>query len=372
MKFLRDLNFGGMRVFVRADLDVPIQQLTVHSSQLTDSTRLLSLKPTFDYIRSHGAKQIIIAGKIGRPKGKVDLALSTRHIKGALEKILGQKIEFWQDFGGPVSSFPPASAHSNPESSADQLDNPPLRAVGSPSTTATPIIVLLENMHFWPEELEPNEEFAKKLAELADVYVNENFASAHRNEATQILLPKLLPHAAGLHLEKEVNQLTELIRVLRRPFVAVIGGAKIETKIPVIENLSHIADFVLVGGCLPLEIEKEGRKFGQNVVIAETTDNLKDISKGSVQKFEETLKGAKTVVWNGPMGLFEEGFDEGTKAVTQAIIESGAYSVVGGGDTVEFLSKEGMLSKFSFVSNGGGSMLEFLAGHELPGLAALG
>jgi phosphoglycerate kinase len=231
---------------------------------------------------------------------------------------------------------------------------------------------LLENLHFWSEELEPNLDFAKKLATMADVYINEAFGSCHRNEASMVLLPSLLPHAAGIHLEKEVSELSKLLKDPKRPFVAIVGGAKIETKLPVIENLAKVADSVLVGGKIAKEFQISNFKFPiSNVIVATSAAGDKDIDQKSIDKFGEVIATAKTIVWNGPMGVFEEGFDKGTKAVAQAIIESGVYSVVGGGETTEFLASEDLLSKFSFVSSGGGAMLEFLAGKELPGIKAL-
>lgn len=344
MKLLRDLDFAGKRVFVRADLDIPLAegQLTneerlAANADLEKSRRLLGIKPTIDYLRQHGASQIIIAGKIGRPKGKADPLFSTLRIKSTLEKILEVEIVF-----------------------CDQVEAQPKGKVA-----------LLENTHFWPGELEPNDGFARKLAKLADVYVNENFASAHRNEATQMLLPKLLPCAAGLNLEKEINELSKLLENPKRPFIAVIGGAKIETKVPAITNLASVADKVLVGGYLPIEIGKQGLTLPPNVVVAEVTKDGMDITSESVGKFERVLSDAVTVVLNGPMGRYEDGFGEATKRIAEAVIKSGAYSVIGGGNTEEFLQKEGFLDKFSFVSSGGGSMLEFLAGKELPGLKAL-
>lgn len=315
---------------------------------LEKSTRLLGIKPTIDYLREHGAKQIIIAGKIGRPKGKVDPDLSTSRIKGALEKILGEEIGF-------VPSLDPRGRISGYQQDPAGLGQ----------------IVLLENLHFWPEELEPSEDFARRLANLADVFVCENFASCHRNEASVSLLPRLLPHAAGLRLEREIEELTDVLQNPKRPFVAIIGGAKIETKIPVVSKLSSLADYVLIGGYLPIEIENQRLSFAQNVVIATVTSDQKDISSESINNFKRLIAKARTIVLNGPMGKYEDGFGEGTKKVAEAIVASGAYSIVGGGNTEDFLQEEGLLSKFSFVSAGGGAMLEFLAGKTLPGIKAL-
>lgn len=333
MERLTDLEIFGKRVFVRAGIDVDPKEAESGSH----SARLKDLKPTIDYIGSHDPARIILAGKVGRPGGKVDAALSTQTIRGVLEEVLGLEIAFTPDLDG-------------------ELDAP---------------VVLLENLHFWPGELEPSIDFAKKLAEFADVYVNEAFASSHRNEASVSLLPTLLPHAAGIRLDEEVRVLTKLLEFPVRPFVTVIGGAKIETKLPVIENLAKISHHVLIGGELPAEIEKQGMTFPENVFVAKLAEGGKDISLDSAHQFARFIMTARTVVWNGPMGLFEEGFETGSRAVASAIVESKAYSVVGGGQTTQFLEKHGMLGRFSFVSAGGGAMLEFLSGKELPGIKAL-
>jgi len=174
-----------------------------------------------------------------------------------------------------------------------------------------------------------------------------------------------------LHLEKEVEVLGNLLKNSARPFVAIIGGAKVETKEPLIKNLARIADNVLIGGVLPIEIGKKFEKFSGNVIVGKLTVDDKELSDESIQQFENIIAGAKTVVWNGPLGKFEEGCTKGSLAIADSIAKSGAYSVVGGGDTEEMLAEHNLLDQFSFVSSGGGAMLEFLAGEELPGIKAL-
>lgn len=342
MKVLGDLDIRGKVVFLRADLDVPFEQSTGNNQQLTvsseEATRLTNLKPTIDYLIEHHASKIIIAGHMGRPKGS-DPALSTKQLVPHLEKILNMKVEF-----------------------LDTIED-------TQDTKAK--VVLLENLRFFPGETANDQDFAKKLASIADVYVNEAFGNCHREHASMLALPKLLPHAAGFHLEREILELTKLLGGPERPYIAVVGGAKIETKVPVIENLAKVADFVLVGGYLPFEIKKQSISFKPNVLVGDLTGDMKDISEKSSQAFGEKIYGAKTIVWNGPMGKFEEGFRAGTRNIADAVVSSGAYSVVGGGDTVEFLQETDLLKKFSFVSDGGGSMLEFLAGKELPAIKAL-
>ncbi len=338
MNKLVGLDVSAKRVFLRADLDVPISNSNdkTPNSNTEVATRLTNIKPTIEYLLGRGAKQVVIAGHIGRPKGP-DPKLSTRNLLEPIKKILNRNVEFLESF----------------------------------DTVEFEQVMLFENLRFWTGEIENDFEFAKDLTRMADVYVNDAFGNSHRNHASMVALPSILPHAAGLHLQKEVDELTGILENPDRPLVAIVGGAKIETKIPVISNLSKIAQKVLVGGELPIEINKTGQKFAENVVVATLMENQKDISGESQNRFAEIIKGAKTVVWNGPMGLFEEGHTEGTLVVARAIAESGAYSVVGGGDSTQFLGRQGLLSKFSFVSAGGGAMLEFLAGKKLPGIEAL-
>lgn len=341
MKLLHDLDVAGKRVFLRADLDVPLDTANEESA-----TRLRNIKPTVDYLLEHKTSEIIIAGHIDRPE-KPDPKLSTKQLVEPLEKILGQKITFSENLRSDLGN------------DKDQtLDK----------------VVLLENLRFWPGEVGDSPEFAKELAALADLYVDDAFGNCHRAHASMVGVPGLLPHAAGLHLQLEVEKLTELTTFPKKPFVAIIGGEKIETKVPVIHNLASVADTVLVGGYLVAEIrgkERDMQNFGTNVDIGTLTADSEDLDEQTTTKFAAVISTAATVVWNGPMGHFEAGFVKGSLALAQAIIGSGAYSVVGGGQTTEFLAKNGLLSKFSFVSSGGGAMLEFLAGKKLPGIEAL-
>ncbi len=331
MKLLSDIDVSGKRVFLRADLDVPLSSSNFQTPSSDDSVRLKNLEPTVKYLLDHGALRILIAGHIGRPQGP-DPSLSTKNLLGPLKNILGQEIFFQSNFeqenGGKI--------------------------------------VLFENLRFWPGEEANDLEFAQKLAKLADIYINEAFGVSHRAHASMVGVPALLPHAAGLHLQEEVETLTKLLKNPERPFVAIVGGAKLETKEPVIGNLAKIADKVLVGGLIAKDLASSGK-----VLAAKLTGDGKDIDTGSTDKFVEVIKSAKTVVWNGPMGYFEGGFDKGTIAISRAITESGAYSVVGGGDTTEFLASKNLLAGFSFISAGGGAMLDFLAGKKLSAIEAL-
>ena len=348
MKQISDLSLSGKRVLLRADLDVPLTSVGFEEA----STRLTNLKPSVDQLFNENAK-IIIIGHIDRPQ-KPDPALSTRQLIDPLQKIFKRTIVFKKD-------FPPS-----PEASGGQATN---------SDTGSGVlqsqITLFENLRFWPGEINNDEEFARKLANLADFYVNDAFGNCHRSHASMVGLPKLLSSAAGSHLILEVDELSKIINKPQHPLIAIVGGAKIETKLPVIENLAKIADFVLVGGELPIEIKKFNQRTADNVIVAALVNDNKDLSQESIEKFIKVIKSAKTVVWNGPQGMFEEGFNHGSLSIAQAIIESGAHSVVGGGETTQFLEQNNLLSKFSFVSAGGGAMLDFLAGKKLPALELL-
>ncbi|MBI2327628.1 phosphoglycerate kinase [Candidatus Curtissbacteria bacterium] len=365
MKLLSSLDVSGKKVFLRADLDVSIAD--VNSKQ--ESIRLQNLKPTVDWLLEHGAKQIVIAGHIDRPE-KPDPTLSTKNLLGPLENILGQKIVFKGDFESDKyssSEVEKISIGSSPPFDFALYQTVPGFAQGRTINR----VILLENLRFWPGEEANNPDFAKQLATLSDVYINDAFGVSHRAHASMVGVPLLLPHAAGLHLAREIEELSKLLKAPQRPFVAIVGGAKIETKMPVISHLAKVADQVLVGGELPLEIKASGKSFSENVYVGTLTADNKELSEESAKRFLESIRVAKTIVWNGPTGVFEEGFDKVSLAIADAIFASGAHSVVGGGETTQFLAQSGLLPKFSFVSSGGGAMLEFLAGRELPGIKAL-
>lgn len=348
MRLLKELPLIEKKILVRCDLDVDVKAVSKPSQQV----RLKNIKETVDYLLSRGASQIILAGHIGRPSpenasvestsGKppyYNPTETTQLLAKPLSEILGQDVAFSSDFG-----------HLGEDK-----------------------IILFENLRFWPGETKKDQVFANKLAFMAQVYINDSFANCHRDHASMVLLPALLPSAAGIHLQKEVEQLTKLITSPQRPFVAVVGGAKAETKIPVITNLAKIADSVLVGGALVKEIQNDGSaiKSFNNVTVGSLTPDGEDLDDATITQFVSALSTAQTVIWNGPMGHFETGFEKGTSAVAQAIIQSGAYSVVGGGETTAFLESKSLLPKFSFVSSGGGAMLALLAGEKMPGLEAL-
>ena len=331
MKFLKDIgDIEGKKVILRADFDVPIED-----GKVSDETRIKAAVPTIEFLRSRGA-QVLVISHLGRPQG-VDPNLSLKVVIPLLEKLVGKDFTF--------------------------LDTPDKQVASALS--------VLENLRFWPGEEANDPQFAQELSSLGDLYVNDAFAVSHRSHASVAALPKLLPAYAGLNLEKEVTELSKVLENPKRPLVAILGGAKIETKMPAIANLAKVADKVLVGGKLMFEIGKDN--LTGNIIVAGDNLDGKDIGPTSIKQFSDEIARAAGVVWNGPMGIFEEEkYQTGTKAVAQAVVGSSAYSVIGGGDTISALNKFGLLDKIDYVSTGGGAMLEFLAGTKLPGLEALG
>ena len=329
MKSVAEAPASGKRIIVRCDFDVPVEGGTV-----VDESRVKKTLGTLRFLLDEKAKLVLIA-HIGRPE-KPDKGLSLVLVKKTLEGSLKREVSF-----------------------QDKL------AINERAP-----INLLENLRFWPEEEENNRDFAKKLASFGEAYVNECFATSHRSHASIVSIAKFLPSFAGFNLIKEIEELGKILQSPARPLVAIIGGAKLETKLPVIYNLAKVADRVLVGGRLMFEADR--RSLPENVVVAHDDIDAKDIGEGSVQIFREVIKQAKMIVWNGPMGVFEEPkYINGTRQLANSVIASGGYSVVGGGDTISALNKFGLTDKIDFISTGGGAMLEFLAGKTLPGIEAL-
>ena len=331
MRSIKNVRLEGKKVLLRSDFDLPMKDKVIE-----DDTRLEISSKTIKFVEK--AEKVILIGHLGRPAFNED-KYSLQIIKKPLQKLINEEISF------------SSSYEKIPEGK----------------------IILIENLRFFPGEEENDLDFAKKLAFLADLYVNDCFAVSHRNHASIVGIPKLLPSYAGLNLEKEVEILDPALRNPQRPLVALIGGAKIETKLPIIENLAKICDSVLIGGRLPLEIlSGNSIRLLKNVFTADLKER-KDIDDKSIDIFVSLIKGAKTIVWNGPMGVFEEEkFSIGTKKIAKAVAESKAFSIVGGGETIAALVFFGYTSKIKHLSMGGGAMLDFLAGKELPGLKALG
>lgn len=342
----------GKKVLLRLDLDVPLE-----NGQITEDFRLKAGLPTIKLCLESAGK-VVLMGHLGRPfKSALDeqqglpTQLSLGPVHQWLKQALGQEIEF-------VRSLEAASSSANKA-------------------------VLLENLRFFHGEVPGAEyhtscsskscdiDFAKKLAGMGNFFVNEAFA-AHHPAASATMLPTLLPHAAGLRFAEEVKVLTEVRENPPKPFVAVIGGAKVEDKLPVIKVLAQKADAVLVGGKLVQELKTESISLPSNVLIAKMAEDGLDIAPETTESWRNLIMGAKTIVWNGPLGKFEDPKNDQTKKVAQIITESSAKTIIGGGDTISALSQAGLLEKLTFASTGGGAMLKFLTDGTLPTIQALG
>lgn len=327
----------GQRVFMRADLDVPLRRLKLPT--IKDETRLLAWMPTLKFLLDNGAK-VTIAGHLGRPKG-FDGGLSLEPIAQWLCKKL--KVE-----NGKLKI-----------AKIKDLEGWEL----------SPRLFLLENLRFYEGEEKNDIGFAKKLASLENIYVNDAFAVCHRNHASVVSVPRYLLHFAGLRLQKETEVLGSVLENPKRPLVVIIGGAKIETKLPLVKQMYKFADYILVGGKIAREFDK-GKHA--SLIIAELNDDKTDITDKSVKMFLQIIRRAQTVVWNGPIGkILNKNTEKGTRQIAKAISTSSAFTVVGGGDTVGFLRKIHLINTFSFVSTGGGAMLAFLSKKNMPGLEAL-
>lgn len=344
MKTLRDFDVKNKRVLVRCDFNVPLDD----KGTILDDFRIKQTIPTIRYLIEKGAK-IILMSHLGRPDGKVVESLRLNPIQTRLMEYLDVSITKTPNCIGPeIAEW------------IDQMQ---------PGE-----VLLLENIQFHPGEKANDQNFAKTLASYADIFIFEAFGQAHRNYASIASIPKYLPSGTGLLLEKEVKVLRELMENANLPLVAIIGGKKAETKVKVIDKISEIGDWVLVGGLIQKEIkEKDIRlKFPQKIIGPVDEIKGKDIGPETRELFKRKIVLAKTIFWSGPLGIIEEEeFSKGSESVAQAIIKSSAFSVVGGGETVEFINKIGLTEKFNHLSTGGGAMLKFLSGQKLPGIKAL-
>lgn len=330
---IQEAQVSGKTVFLRLDLDVYLE-----NGQISDDSRLVSTYPTVELLLQSGAK-IVIAGHLARPHG-YDQHLSLAPIANWYANKLNVQI-----LNTKIGEFEGWKLGEN--------------------------ITLLENLRFYPEEENNDPDFAQKIATLSQVYVNDAFAASHRNHASITKVAKLLPHFAGLQLQKEVEELSKILENPTRPLVVIIGGEKLETKLPLVEKMLLVADHVLVGGEIASEITKVENP-NPKLLVADQKEGGEDITEESVEKFREIIKTAGMIVWNGPMGVIQKPETQTTTIeLAKAIIQTQAHTIVGGGNTVGFLKQIGLLDKFSFVSTGGGAMLSFLAGEKLPGLEAL-
>lgn len=387
---VKDLDVSGKRVFVRVDFNVPIDD----AGRITDDTRIRAALPTINDLAGRGAK-VILASHFGRPKGGPDPKYSLAPVAARLRELLGQPVVMAADCIGPAVKA--------------QIDVLPAGG-----------ILLLENVRFHAEEEKNDEGFAKDLAALAEVYVNDAFGTAHRAHASTAGVAKFLsPAAAGYLMQKELEFMGQAITNPERPFVAILGGAKVKDKIGVITSLLDKVDTLIVsGGMAYTFLKAKGYEIGRSMLDAENvgfaremmaraeakgvqlllpvdivvTDDFSaptmsrvvgstqipagldgvDIGPESIELFTKAIEGARTVFWNGPMGVFEEPrFATGTRAVAQAMAESMAVTIVGGGDSAAAVEQMGFAGRMTHVSTGGGASLEFLEGRVLPGVAAL-
>ena len=345
LKSIKKADIYRKKVFLRADLDVPIE-----NGRIVDDTRLQALLPTLEYLIKNDV-QVYLAGHLGRPRPILN------ENEFSLEPVAEWLIKQF-NFHEGLTPF--------------DLD-------GLKGFTMTSGVSLLENLRFHKEEEENDSEFSKKLASLADIYINDAFASSHRAHASIVGITKYLPSYAGLRLEKEVEELSKVIENPKRPLVVIIGGAKIETKLPLVEKMHAFADYVLVGGEIAendkvlLKVQHEKNVGRRSILlVADLTEDNKDITVKSAENFLQVCQTAGAIVWNGPMGQVEdEKYQVATEILAEGISKLSAYTIVGGGDTLSFLKQKHLLDKFSFASMGGGAMLEFLAGEKLPGLKVL-
>jgi phosphoglycerate kinase len=344
-KTLKDFSVINKRILVRCDFNVPLDE----KGDILDDFRIKQTLPTIKYLIGNKAKVILMSHLDPESTNVADRKFNLNKIAEKLAEYLNFSIAKEEDCIGP-----------GVEVSANSLE------AGR--------VLLLENLRFYKEETAGNVEFAKKLSYLGDLYVNDAFGVCHRNHASISALPQFLPHCAGLLLEKEITILDKIMQTPEKPMVAIIGGTKVETKSKFIDKISETADCVIISGLIKKEVVEKNIQFKhpEKIISPEDSFGALDIDEKTIKMFSEKISQAKTILWNGPFGKFEDkNYAKGTLAIANAIIDSGAYSVVGGGETVEFLAKQGIIEKFSHVSTGGGAMMAYLAGDKLPGLDAL-
>jgi len=385
---VRDFDFKDKRVIMRVDFNVPLKE-----GKVEDDSRIISALETIKYLLDKGVKKLILMSHLGRPKGKVVEELRMGPVAGRLSELLGEEVEKLGDCRG--------------EKVKEAIENTDKR------------VILLENLRFYPQEEAGDESFAQELASLADIYVNDAFGTAHRAHASTAIIAKFLPSCIGFLMEKEMNYLSKVSQAPQKPFVAILGGAKVSDKIGVVENLLEKVDKILIGGAmaytflksqgievgasrveedklelakdilnkakekqaeifLPLDhlcvedIEKpQTKKIIQSVDIPEGFKGV-DIGPKTIEKYKQVISQAKTVLWNGPLGIFENPeYSQGTREIAEFLAQREALVVVGGGDSASAAKKFGVADKLSWVSTGGGASLEFLEGKELPGISAI-
>ena len=389
-KTIKDIDLKGKKVFVRCDFNVPLDE----NGNITDNRRIVAALPTIKYLLDQNCK-IILASHLGRPKGEVNPKFSLRPVANELSKLLGKKVKLAEDVVGP---------------SAKELT----------SNVKEGEIVLLENVRFDAREEKNDESLSKEFASMAEVFVNDAFGTAHRAHSSTAGIAEFLPAVSGFLIEKELEFLGSALENPQRPFVAILGGAKVSDKLGVIESLLEKVDTLIIGGGMAytffksmgysvgksiceldkLDLAKELMEKAKqknvklvlpidNVIAKEITpdaenkvidsDNIPDEWEGldigpkTVELFKEELKDAKTIIWNGPVGFSEyEIFANGTRSIAQALAEKeDAVTIIGGGDSAAAIEKMGLSDKMTHISTGGGASLEFLEGKKLPGIECL-
>jgi phosphoglycerate kinase len=386
---IKDLELQGKKLFIRVDFNVPID-----NGRVTDDTRIQASLPTIRYALERGAR-VILASHLGRPKGSPNPKYSLKPVAGRLAELLGRPVKFTTDCVGP-------------------------EVEAEVSRLADSETLLLENLRFHAGEEKNDESFSRQLAALCDLYVNDAFGTAHRAHSSTVGMTRLVSQsAAGFLMERELEYLGKALHDPEHPFVVILGGAKVSDKIEVIENLLKSADILLIGGAMAYTFLKaQGLPVGRSLVEEDKVELAKqlmdkararrvrlelpidhivakqlepvremrvtsientvkdeagyDIGPETVKKYRNEILQARTVVWNGPMGIFENNFfANGTKEIAQAVAEAAATTIVGGGDSVAAVNQAGVAERIDHVSTGGGASLEFLSGIELPGVKAL-
>lgn len=389
-KTIKDIEVKGKRVLVRCDFNVPLKE-----GRITDDIRIVSALPTINYLREHGAR-VILMSHLGRPEGEPKKEFTLAPVAERLTELLGEKVIF---------------------AASDLVVDEKVKEAANALKDGE--VMLLENVRFRKEETKNGADFAKELASLGDIFVNDAFGTAHRAHASTAGIADYLPCVSGFLIEKEVKFLGDALENPARPFVAIMGGAKVGDKIPVIRNLLKKVDSLIIGGGMAYTFFKaQGYEIGTSILDADNIELAKellaeaektgvkillpvdavcakefkndtefavyakenmpkdrmgmDIGPKSVKLFTEAVKNAKTVVWNGPMGVFEmPNFENGTKKVAEALAESDAVTIIGGGDSAAACEQFGLKDKMTHISTGGGASLEFLEGKVLPGVAVI-
>lgn len=390
-KSIEDLNLKGKKVLVRCDFNVPMDE----NKNITDDRRIRSSLPTIKYILENEGRAILMS-HLGRPKGEPNPELTLEPVANRLSELLGKDVTFAQD---------------------DEVVSENVKDIVNNMKDGD--VVLLENTRFRKEEKENGENFAKELASLGELYINDAFGTSHRSHASNVGVSKFLPSAVGFLVQKEIEIMGEALENPDKPFVAILGGAKVSDKIGVIENLINKVDSIIIGGGMSYTFLKaKGLEVGQSILEEDKIDLAKelmekaeekgvklllpldivvskefkndtefktvksneipedmmgmDIGEETIKLFSNEIKSSKTVVWNGPVGVFEmDNFKKGTEAIAKAMAETDGITIVGGGDSASAVEKAGFQEKMTHISTGGGASLEFLEGKELPGIAAI-